>query len=300
MYMHTDYRVDANSISYTITRAYFILASYVGHVVSMCVCSCSIVTVFSQCIIVVDKRVLLSTHSTINMITNAINAAVAYIGASRRVCTTPDGMSDIIANQVASLKVCINNAPHDLTDVTSAMTILHGAPFGDAHRDDLVARIHAKTQSSVAGGEPVKQSPTSQVHHFIFNYMTSAVWEKQTDRNCTEMDRVIDMVCMCHRIGLYFADVASRKIIVATMILAQGASPSPRGAKAMYDMFAAINNDRRPLRKNAAHTPRTVHRSSMFTQLYTRMTPSPFRVGYRNWTYTTWQSPYQFARPATF
>ena len=110
------------------------------------VCSCSIVAVFYQCIIVVHNRMLLSAHSNINMITNAINSAVAYIHASGRVCTKAEDMPNIITNQVTLLKTIINNAPCDTGDATSAMVALGDASFGHEHRDDLVARIHAKNE----------------------------------------------------------------------------------------------------------------------------------------------------------
>jgi hypothetical protein len=199
--------------------------------------------------------VLLSVHSNIAMITNAVNASIAYIRASRSAGTKAEDMPEIMAGQVASLKTVIVNAQYDTADATSAMIVLGDAPFVDEHRADLVAHIHAKTQSGASNvGGPMKNSNAAQVHRFLYNYMTSAIWDKQADRNCTEMDRVSDMVTLCHRIGLYFPDVTSRKIIVAIMILAHGTSPSPRGAKAMYDLFATINNDRRPLKKHAATT----------------------------------------------
>ena len=187
------------------------------------------------------------------MITNAINSAIAYINVSRRVHTGTDAMTTLITSQVTTLKGAINQAPYDMADATTAIDAIGGAPFENEHRDALVACIHAKTQNgAVAGGGSAHNSTTGQNHRFIFNYMTAPVWDKQGDRNCTEMDRAIDMVGLCHKIGLYFPDVASRKIIVATMMLAQGTSPSPRGAKALYDMIATINNDRRPLKKYAA------------------------------------------------
>ena len=86
------------------------------------------------------------------MITNAINSAIAFIAASRP-CSKSEDMPTIIANQVGALQTIITNAPYALADVTSAMTVMHAAPFGDDHRADLVARIHAKTQSSAVDGE---------------------------------------------------------------------------------------------------------------------------------------------------
>ena len=186
------------------------------------------------------------------MITNAINSAIAFIAASRP-CSKSEDMPTIIANQVGALQTIITNAPYALADVTSAMTVMHAAPFGDDHRADLVARIHAKTQSSAVDGES-KHATGGQAHHFIFNYMTSTAWHTHADKARTELDRVIEMVSLCHKIGLYFPDVATRKIIVATMMLAQGTSPSPRGAKTLYDTFSTINNDRRPLKKYAPTT----------------------------------------------
>ena len=227
--------------------------------VCVCVCvfmfNCSRFTSVHHCC----QRVLLSAHSNINMITNAINSAIAYINVSRRVHTGTVAMATLITSQVTALKSAINQAPYDMADATTAIETIGGAPFENEHRDALVACIHAKTQKGVvAGGGSAHNSAAGQTHRYIFNYMTASVWDKQGDRNCTEMDRAIDMVGLCHKIGLYFPDVTSRKLIVATMMLAHGTSPSPRGAKALYDMVATINNDRRPLKKYAA-TPMSTY-----------------------------------------
>ena len=90
-----------------------------------------------------------------------------------------------------------------------------------------------------------------QKHYFIFNYLPASLWDKQSSRALSELDRSIEMVKFCHSIGLYFPDALTIKTIVTTMILAQSSSPTVTAAKALYDTFNTQNKARRPLKKVA-------------------------------------------------
>jgi hypothetical protein len=186
----------------------------------------------------------------VTMVDAHIKATIGYLRVSDASGLSEEMRAQGADNQVRNLKSIIARTNIDIGDATRAFTTINESPLSAPHKQELLHAVHTRV------GAPLSSTTDSdnkgQHHKYIFNYMTEAVWHKQCDPSCSELDRCIDMVKLCHQIGLYFPDAITVKTIVSTMLMAHGTSPTPFGAKALYDLFVSQNKQRRPLKKFAA------------------------------------------------
>ena len=188
------------------------------------------------------------------MVDIAIKASIAYVRASEVAGTPGEAMDTVKEHQVANLRAMIAKMPICVSDATQAINVITDSPFSADHRMELMNAVHAKAQGGCVLSDVRVAAKATQQHLFIFNYLTEPCWVKQADRSASELDRTIDMVTLCHQIGLFFPDVLTMKTIVATMTLARDSSPTAAGCKALFDLLNMQNKQRRPLKKHAAVT----------------------------------------------
>jgi hypothetical protein len=185
----------------------------------------------------------------VTMVDAHIKAAIDYLRVAEASGISDDMRAQGVDNQIRNIKSIIAHTSIDIGDATRAFTTISESSLSAPHKQELLHAVHTRV------GAPLSSTTDSdnkgQQHKYIFNYMTEAGWQKQCDPNCSELERCIDMIKLCHQIGLYFPDVITLKTIVSTMLMAHGTSPTPLGAKALYDLFVSQNKQRRPLKKFA-------------------------------------------------
>jgi hypothetical protein len=184
------------------------------------------------------------------MVDAHIKATIGYLRVSDASGLSEEMRAQGADNQVRNLKSIIARTNIDIGDATRAFTTIRESPLSAPHKQELLHAVHTRVGAPLSS--TIEPDNKGQHHKYIFNYMTEAVWHKQCDPSCSELDRCIDMIKLCHQIGLYFPDAITVKTIVSTMLMAHGTSPTPFGAKALYDLFVSQNKQRRPLKKSAA------------------------------------------------
>ena len=188
------------------------------------------------------------------MLEAAVKATCEYIAASQQPGTSSEVMAHIKSARVDALKSAMGRISTDLPDLTRAISAINDSPFEDAQKQELLMAVHSTGHSVSHVAGDAHGTSKAQHHAFVFNYLPLCVWLVLEDKCKSELERCMTMVQFLHSIGLFFPNVITVKTIVATMMLAQGASPTPLGAKALYDCFNSQNKSMRPLRRNAPIT----------------------------------------------
>ena len=189
---------------------------------------------------------------------SAIKAAIQYIEASRQAETQAQTMVTITQHRVDNLKLMLGRMPHDLTDMTNAISTLGATTaFTSEQRTSLVQSIHAKMQDEDAHAQEGGVVAKGQSHKFVEHYLTAKVYDKLEDKSITEEVRVQCLINFLHnQNGCKYPDVATRKRCVAILMLANDVTPTPNGAKACFDLFAKINVQLRGIRNHIPCTMR--------------------------------------------
>ena len=188
----------------------------------------------------------------------AIKAAIQYIDASLQAGTQAPTMISITKDRVDNLKLMLGRMPNDLQDMTNAIsTLASTTAFSPEQRSSLVQSIHAKMQDNGGHARDGDVATKTQTHKFVEHYITAELWDKLHDKSLPEEARVKHFIdFLHHRNGCKFPDVQSRKRFVSIILLANGSTPTPRGAKACFDLFAQMNVKMRSIR---THIPCTLN-----------------------------------------
>ena len=165
-----------------------------------------------------------------------------------------------------------------IEDCTNAISLIGSQTcFNDSQKSKLLAAFQTKIQSDAGGdGDGMGGSSSQgQKNVFIEHYMTADLWDKFEDKQLTEDIRVDAGVDFCHNVlGMKFADVETRKRVIAIMHLCIDAPRSSRALKATYDLFATTNMRKRKFR---AHLPQKMKIYPQDPQNFIAISPGSYK-----------------------
>ena len=168
----------------------------------------------------------------------ALNASIRYIEASRASGSDAEEMQRIIDGQATHVRMLISRAKPNIDDAAQALELLGqgDAPFNEDQKKTLRASLTAKISSGES--EPAdKDGSKSQSNIYVYKYLTASTWDALCDKNKSDEDRCAVMVEAMRNIGLVYADVKTRKLITAILIVGVGGNKGGDASKAMYDLF---------------------------------------------------------------
>jgi hypothetical protein len=184
----------------------------------------------------------------------AIRAAIEYLGTTKRAGASAALLTSMTSDQVLNLQSMFARMHCDMADATRAMALLaDDASFSADQRSDIVDTIHVAVRNTSAHAN---HEDKTQTNMFIYNYVPESVWLVLLDKHKSADDRINAWIDLLLMIGMRFPDVPTKKLIVATTIVANGDQMTHVGAHDMFKKLRDLTVKRRVTRKDQALTMR--------------------------------------------